>query len=259
MEDYNKVSFRDMVSAKIQKKDSERGNIQGTGFPIHGGKPIKELYRTVYTGGPGCPGEQYMKEPVMEIHHTTTNDDGVSQKTLKSSEAEAEHSEKSIRDMVADRNATGFVKAGVPYKTRQDKVDTKRAEAESLRTNDIDSGLDVALANHEADELEADGEPGDVLEEGAGNIGSQTWYNDVKNPSPVVDQQQIAIANDIQDDPSQSMRSFLGGDPITKEKVVNSSLDERDDRIFNPQNHEPPVWKQNSGAYADAMIGTNRV
>lgn len=165
MEDYNEVPFRQMVGQKIEKKDSERGAIEPMGFSLHGGKPIKELYRTVYTGG---RGEGYCKEPVTKIHRTVTNDEGVSQKTMKSDESHRdgkkhfwqqtpeeieahnrqveenvkalrarqnksaepeedeapekkpsqkqttlssfEHKEASVRDMIAQKNTTGFVK-----------------------------------------------------------------------------------------------------------------------------------------------------
>lgn len=76
MEDYNEVPFKEMLGKKIEKNNSERGDIGGT-------KPIKELYRTVYTGSSTVMGGPYMKEPVMEIHHTQTNDQGVNQKTMK--------------------------------------------------------------------------------------------------------------------------------------------------------------------------------
>lgn len=164
MEDYNQIPFRQMVGEKIAKKDSERGADAQMGFSLHGGKPIKELYRTVYTGG---DDRGYYKEPVTKIHRTVTNDEGVTEKTLKSdhvtrdqneadlknavrnpqpsheygpwgsleSDEEIEHEEKSIRDMVAQKNATRFVKYTEPESVDEDIPIGEDPESEPVTWN----------------------------------------------------------------------------------------------------------------------------
>lgn len=214
MEDYNKVPFREMVGEKITKKDSERG-AESIGFPIHGGKPIKELYRTVYTGG---DDRGYMKEPVTKIHRTVTNEEGVSQKTVKSNGtgkrnekergrmarnlrdagkmsnddefdvyldtelgdftdekqlaqtrrekdpnwnreahlASKEHKEASVRDMIAGKNITGFVKGnGATMNSRRGEVvngllnETGRAIGDEMDSEDMDDDRLVDLLDRE--------------------------------------------------------------------------------------------------------------
>lgn len=171
--EYDDRSFRDMVNEKIAKKDSERGAIEGVGFPLHGGKPIKELYRTVYTGGPGCPGGEYMKNPVTDPKVVQTNEEGVSQKAVKSwkevdskeeedlknatrspqppnmyhyskpdlahsgydEDEVTEHEEKSFRDMVTEKNTTRFVKYTEPESVDEDVPIGENPESEPVTWN----------------------------------------------------------------------------------------------------------------------------
>lgn len=165
MENYNEVPFRQMVGAKIEKKDSERGATEGVGFPIHGGKPIKELYRTVYTGGPGCPGGEYMKNPVMDPKVVQTNDEDATEKTMKSDnggngdarlemsegnpeDGETEHEEKSIRDCIAEKNSSHFVKYGLNYMT-----DKKGNTIEYMPGGDPDEDMQAYSTDRRANEL----------------------------------------------------------------------------------------------------------
>lgn len=137
-----------------------------------------------------------------------------------------------------------FVKAGISYITRGNEADKMRRDAQSLRTNDIDSWLDYDLAMHDADEFEAQGDPGEVLEEGSGNVGTKTRYNDAGDPMPVVDDQQSAVAQDIED--NRGLLTALGGaDEGSVEEAKNISRDQkgRDSELFDEvQNKE---WLRN--------------